>query len=63
MSAAVSIAGRAHWLTDAHLQRLLHVLREGGEEARVAGGAVRNALLGEAVSDIDIATTTTPDET
>ncbi len=63
MSSAVSIAGRADWLTDAHLQRLLHVLREGGEEARVAGGAVRNALLGEAVSDVDIATTTTPDET
>lgn len=63
MSTAVSIAGRADWLTDVRLQRLLEALCEGGEEARVAGGAVRNTLLGEAVSDIDIATTTTPDET
>lgn len=63
MNTAVSIAGRADWLTDARLQRLLEALCEGGEEARVAGGAVRNTLLGEAVSDIDIATTTTPDET
>ncbi|BCH31425.1 cytidine(C)-cytidine(C)-adenosine (A)]-adding enzyme [Mesorhizobium sp. L-8-10] len=63
MSAAVSIADRADWLADGHLQRLLGVLCQGGEEARVAGGAVRNTLLGEAVSDIDIATTTTPGET
>jgi tRNA nucleotidyltransferase/poly(A) polymerase len=45
------------------LQRLLEVLSYDGEEARIAGGAVRNALLGCAVSDIDIATTTVPDET
>jgi poly(A) polymerase len=45
-----SIAG-ALWLKDAGLQRLL------------AGGAVRNALLGQAVADVDIATTTTPQET
>ena len=59
----VSIADRAPWLKDAALQRLLAVLGEGGEEARVAGGAVRNALLGEDAGDIDIATTTLPDET
>ncbi|TIU68084.1 MAG: CCA tRNA nucleotidyltransferase, partial [Mesorhizobium sp.] len=35
----------------------------GGEEARVAGGAVRNALIGQPVADVDIATTTVPDET
>uniref|UniRef100_UPI00177DE5EF CCA tRNA nucleotidyltransferase n=1 Tax=Mesorhizobium mediterraneum TaxID=43617 RepID=UPI00177DE5EF len=34
-----------------------------GEEARVAGGAVRNALIGQPVADVDIATTTVPDET
>ncbi len=62
MSAA-SLAGRAEWLYDKELQRLLQALCEGGEEARVAGGAVRNALLGCPVSDIDVAATTLPDET
>ncbi len=59
----VSLAGRAAWLGDEDLQRLLAVLSRDGEEARLAGGAVRNVLLGEPVSDIDIATTTVPDET
>jgi tRNA nucleotidyltransferase/poly(A) polymerase len=59
----VTLAGRAAWLADKNLQRLLAVLSEGGEEARIAGGAVRNTLLGEPVADIDIATTTLPDET
>jgi poly(A) polymerase len=57
-----SVAG-AEWLKDAALQRLLAALNEDGEEARVAGGAVRNALLGMAVAYVDIATTTPPDET
>ena len=60
---AVTLAGRAGWLKDRGLQRLLSVLSEGGEEARIAGGAVRNTLLGEPVADIDIATTVLPDET
>ena len=60
---AVSLAGRADWLAKDDLQRLLAALSQGDEEARLAGGAVRNALLGEAVSDIDIATTTLPEET
>jgi poly(A) polymerase len=34
-----------------------------GEGALFVGGCVRNALLGEAVGDIDIATGSTPDET
>ena len=57
-----TIAG-APWLEQRGLQALLEVLNEGGEEARIAGGAVRNALLGETVTDIDIATTNVPDET
>ena len=32
-----------------------------GEEARVVGGAVRNALLKIPIGDIDIATTALPD--
>lgn len=59
----LSIADRAPWLKDEALQRLLAVLSADGEEARIAGGAVRNALLGEDAGDIDIASTTLPDET
>ena len=59
---SVSISD-APWLKDKALQKLLAVLSADGEEARIAGGAVRNALLGEAVTDIDIATTCLPDET
>lgn len=53
----------AAWLSDKRLQALLAALNEGEEEARIAGGAVRNTLLGQDVTDIDIATTTTPGET
>ncbi|RWK41167.1 CCA tRNA nucleotidyltransferase [Mesorhizobium sp.] len=63
MSGRVSLAGKADWLGERHLQRLLAALADGGEEARVAGGAVRNALIGQPVADVDIATTTVPDET
>jgi tRNA nucleotidyltransferase/poly(A) polymerase len=40
----------------------LALLNGNGEEARVIGGAVRNALLGIATGDVDIATTALPDE-
>ena len=63
MSVEVSLSGRAGWLGDKALQQLLAALKQGGEEARVAGGAVRNALLGQPVADIDIAATTLPEET
>ncbi len=52
----------AAWLSEGPLTRLLSVLDRNGEEARVIGGAVRNALLGEPIGDIDIATTALPDE-
>ncbi|MCA0276650.1 MAG: CCA tRNA nucleotidyltransferase [Proteobacteria bacterium] len=60
---SVSIAGKAHWLDEPDLQTLLAALNADGEQARIAGGAVRNALLGEPVADVDIATTNLPDET
>jgi poly(A) polymerase len=60
---AVTLAGRTDWLNDPNLQRLLLALSAQGEQARVAGGAVRNALLGQPVADIDIATTNLPEET
>ncbi|HWD13172.1 CCA tRNA nucleotidyltransferase [Pseudochrobactrum sp. sp1633] len=60
---ALNIADRADWLAVPSLQQLLAALSEGGEEARVVGGAVRNTLLNEPVGDIDIASTTLPAET
>jgi poly(A) polymerase len=50
---------RQAWLRDERLQSLLRVLNSEGE-ARVAGGAVRNALLGVPVADVDVATTLAP---
>jgi len=52
----------APWLKSGPTSRVLALLNGGGEEARVVGGAVRNALLGLAVADIDIATTALPEE-
>ena len=50
------------WLKEKPLADLLAVLDRDGEEARVVGGAVRNALLGLPHGDIDIATTARPAE-
>ncbi|HEY2885327.1 MAG TPA: CCA tRNA nucleotidyltransferase [Rhizomicrobium sp.] len=50
---------RHAWLTDAKTRAVLDAL---GPDARFVGGAVRNALLGREVSDIDIATPLVPDE-
>jgi poly(A) polymerase len=43
------------------LRRLLAVLNQDGEETRIVGGAVRNALLDRPVADVDCTTTATPD--
>jgi poly(A) polymerase len=53
---------RADWLTADALRRLLAVLDCDGEEARVIGGAVRNALLDMPIHEIDVATTALPEE-
>ena len=55
------IAGAA-WLREPPLSKLLAALDRDGEEARLVGGAVRNALIGEPVSEVDLATTALPDE-
>jgi poly(A) polymerase len=52
----------APWLGSGPASRVLELLNRDGEEARVVGGAVRNALLNIPVGDIDIATTAVPDE-
>lgn len=52
----------AAWLTSGAAARVLGLLNTDGEEARVVGGAVRNALFGLPVGEIDIATTALPEE-
>ena len=56
-----SLKGSA-WLESKPLQALLKVLGADEGQARIAGGAVRDALLGQDVQDIDIATQHTPGE-
>ncbi|WP_445503680.1 CCA tRNA nucleotidyltransferase [Microvirga sp. G4-2] len=43
------------------LRRLLEAFNNHGEETRIVGGAVRNALLGRPVTEVDCATTMLPD--
>ena len=57
-----AVLKNAAFLQAPAVQRLLALLNADGEEARVAGGAVRNSLLGEPVNDVDIATTALPAE-
>jgi poly(A) polymerase/tRNA nucleotidyltransferase (CCA-adding enzyme) len=61
MKAARSLRD-ASWLTSGVAARVLGLLNTDGEEARVVGGAVRNALLDLPVGEIDIATTALPEE-
>jgi tRNA nucleotidyltransferase/poly(A) polymerase len=58
-AAPTSLAG-ADWLAAPNVRRLFAVLSGGGEEARIVGGAVRNALLGAPVADVDFGATATP---
>ncbi len=50
---------RHPWMTAAETRAVLDAL---GGEGRFVGGAVRNALLGQPVADIDIATPLLPDD-
>ncbi|WP_369725882.1 CCA tRNA nucleotidyltransferase [Bradyrhizobium sp. LLZ17] len=59
---AEPILAQAPWLISGGTARVLQILNVDGEEARVVGGAVRNALLDLAPGDIDIATTALPEE-
>lgn len=51
---------RGDWLTAAPLRGVLACLTDGGHQAFLVGGCVRNALFGQPVSDIDIATDAAP---
>jgi poly(A) polymerase len=51
------------WFADPGLRRVLEVLGgEAGEDTRIVGGAVRNALFDRPVKDIDLATRLSPRE-
>lgn len=52
----------ADWMRDVRLEQVFAVLEAAGGQVRVAGGAVRNWLMGEPVSDIDLATTVLPQQ-
>ena len=54
--------GDAGWLKDGAIARLLALLDRDGEEARVVGGALRNALMTLPVGEIDVATTAVPQD-
>ncbi len=50
------------WLITPETQAVFAMLSEAGHTAYVVGGCVRNALLGEPVSDIDISTDARPEQ-
>jgi poly(A) polymerase len=54
---------KAEWLGDPDVQALFAALNADGGQARVVGGAVRNALMNAPPGDIDFATTSLPDKT
>ena len=49
------------WLTATETQRVFDLLTEDGHLVYAVGGCVRNALLGEPVTDIDLATSARPE--
>ena len=53
---------RAPWLKASALCKVFDALAAEGGTSRVVGGAVRNALIGEAITDIDIATPLLPED-
>lgn len=54
---------RAEWLKGAQTQAVFAALEARGAHVRAVGGAVRNTIFGLPVSDIDLATTSLPQET
>jgi poly(A) polymerase len=48
------------WMTEGPAARVMQALTAEGDEARFVGGCVRDALVGRAIRDIDIATPLSP---
>ena len=53
---------RASWLNEAGTRAVMDALTAEGGVSRFVGGAVRNTLMDEPVTDIDIATAETPEK-
>ncbi len=56
--------GQPHWMTAPDTAAVFDALEAAGgaDCARVVGGAIRNALIGQPISDIDVATTLAPEQ-
>ena len=52
----------APWLEREEIRAVFAALEGGGVETRAVGGAVRNTLLGQPVTEVDLATTALPEE-
>ncbi len=63
MTRALDPDGPGELIRQESVRRLLAALAAPDEETRIVGGAVRNALLGRAVTEIDLATTAPPADT
>lgn len=61
MTAALPSLAGANWLETPGVRAVFTALGQEGDSVRIVGGAVRNALLGLPVTDIDFATTATPE--
>lgn len=62
MSTQASLpSGAAAFLEQSGLMTVFDLIEAAGGEIRVNGGAVRNALMGEPVADVDLSTTLLPD--
>jgi poly(A) polymerase len=59
---SLSVAN-ADWFMKPETQAVFACLNREGFEARVVGGAVRNALLNQPVAEVDFATTSPPEDT
>jgi poly(A) polymerase len=59
--AATATVIEADWLRDPRLHRLFSAIGRDGDTVWVVGGAVRNALMGVAVGDVDVATDALPE--
>ena len=62
MTAALPSLAGAEWLGRPAVRRIFAALGGDDQEVRIVGGAVRNALMDDAVGEIDFATTATPDD-
>ncbi|KQR69125.1 CCA tRNA nucleotidyltransferase [Rhizobium sp. Leaf341] len=61
MTVATPSVADQPWFQAPPLRRVFALLNAEGGEVRVVGGAVRNALMGADVDEVDLATTLTPD--